>query len=180
MPNRGATTFDRRDLGEQPVSILRLVLVVTTTVVFHSLLFTRLRIANVGPDVFLVLSIVGGLELGVAGGAALGVLAGLAADMTTYLPIGLWAFVGGLLGFVMGLIRERAFTGTLQRPPFLLAFLGVFVGAGLYPALALVVADVSLPSPLRLIKTILVSALWAVVLVIPIRAFVRFTMGTGR
>jgi cell shape-determining protein MreD len=178
MPTRGSSSFDRRDLGERPVPVLRLVLLAATTIVLHSLLFTRLRIANVGPDLFLILSVVGGLELGVAGGAALGVLAGVAADMTTYLPIGLWALVGGVLGFVMGLIRERAFTGTLQRPPFLLAFLGVFVGAGLYPALALVVSDVSLPSPLRLIKTVVISALWAVVLVLPMRALVRFSMGT--
>lgn len=160
--------------------ILRLFFVAGAALAVHSLLFYRLRIAGIGPDVFLVLATIGGLEFGVAGGAALGVLAGLAADMTTHLPVGLWAFVGGLLGFAMGLVRERAFTGTLQRPPLLLVFIGVFFGTSLYPALALVMSDVSLPSPLRLIKMVLIPSLWALALVLPTRRFVRIIMGTSR
>jgi cell shape-determining protein MreD len=180
MMARSASGFERRDFGDHQIPVLRLFLLVLTVVVLHSMLFARVRIANVGPDIFLVLSLVGGLELGVAGGAALGVLAGFAADMTTYLPIGLWAFIGGLLGFVMGLVRERAFTGSLQRPPFLLAFLGVFFGTSMYPALALVVSDVSLPAPLRLIKTVLLTSLWGVALVLPVRSIVRLIMGSSR
>jgi cell shape-determining protein MreD len=180
MIPRSAPGFDRRDFSDHQIPVLRLLLLVVSVVIVHSLLFARVRIASVGPDIFLVLSLVGGLELGVAGGAALGVLAGLAADMTTYLPIGLWAFVGGLLGFVMGLVRERAFTGMLQRPPFLLAFIGVFFGTLLYPALVLVVSDVSLPAPLRLIKTVLLTSIWGVVLVPPVRFLVRLVMGSAR
>jgi cell shape-determining protein MreD len=180
MMTRTAGGIERRDFGDQQIPIARLVLLVVTVFVIHSVLFMRFRIAGVGPDLFLVLSLVGGLELGVAGGAALGVFAGLAADMTTYLPIGLWAFVGGFLGFAMGLVRDRAFTGTLQRPPFLLAFLGCFFGTSLYPGLALVVSDVSLPSPLRIIKTVFLTALWGVVLVLPIRSLVRLIMRSSR
>ncbi len=171
--------FERREFGERPVPILRLLLIAAVGLAVHSTLFYRLRLAGIGPDVFLVLATLGGLELGVAGGAALGVLTGLAADMTTHLPVGLWAFVGGLIGFAMGLVRERAFTGTLQRPPLLLVFVSVLFGTSLYPALALVVSDVSLPSPLRLFKMVLIPSLWSLALVLPLRRFVRLIMGTS-
>lgn len=171
--------FDRREFGERPVPILRLVFLAAVALTLHSTLFYRLRVAGIGPDLFLVLATIGGLELGVAGGAALGVFAGLAADMTTHLPVGLWAFVGGLIGFAMGIVRERAFTGTLQRPPLLLVFVAVFFGTSLYPALALVVNDISLPSPTRLVKMVVIPSLWALALVLPVRRFVRLIMGAS-
>ena len=141
--------FDRGPVRDRQVSILRLVVLVGVVLVLHGLLFTRFRIVGVGPEPFVALAILGGLELGVSGGAALGLVAGFAADMCTITPVGLWAFVGGLLGLAFGLVHERAYSDSLRRPPFALVAIGTVFALVLEPSFAFVVSETPFPSPLR-------------------------------
>lgn len=168
--------FDRGPIRDRPVSIVRLVVLVAVVLVFDALLFVRLRIVGVGPEPFVALAVLGGLELGVSGGAALGLFAGLAADMCTTTPVGLWAFVGGLLGFAFGLVHERAYSDSLRRPPFALVAIGTVFALLLEPSFAFVVSETPFPSPLRLMTILLVTPLWAIVLTFPLRSLLRFVM----
>ena len=174
MANR---SFDRREFGERPVPLFRAAFFVLLVTVLHSLLFRRLRLAGFGPDFFLAASIIGGLELGLTGGAAVGVMAGVAADMFTFRPVGLWTFVCGLAGMVFGMVSERAFTGSLRRPPILLVALGTAAGTVLYPALALLVSNASYGGLPRLMAATGIVSLWSVALVVPLRWMIRILVG---
>lgn len=170
-------SFDRREFGERPLPLFRAAFFVLVVTALHSLLFRRLRIAGFGPDFFLAATLIGGLELGMAGGAAVGVMAGLAADMCTFRPVGLWTFVCGVTGMVSGMVSDRAFTGSLRRPPLLLVALGTAMGTVLYPALALLVSNASYGGVPRLLLGTVVISLWSIPFVLPLRWLVRTLVG---
>jgi cell shape-determining protein MreD len=169
--------FDRGAPADPPVPFLRLVLITAVVLVAHAVLFRRLRVAGVGPESFVALAVIGGLELGVAGGAALGVLAGLAADMCTTTSVGVWALVGGVLGLTMGLVHERAFADSLKRPPFFIVAFATAAAVPLQLAVAFVVDDSPFPAVLRLAWILLIAPLWGIAVTLPIRLVVRSIMG---
>jgi cell shape-determining protein MreD len=169
--------FDRGAPADPPVPFLRLVLVTAIVLVAHATMFRRLRVAGVGPESFVALAVIGGLELGVAGGAALGVLAGLAADMCTTTSVGVWAFVGGLLGLTMGLVHERAFTDSLKRPPYFIVAFTTAVAVPLQRSVAFVVDDSPFPAVLRLAWILLIAPLWGIAITLPIRQVIRLIIG---
>jgi cell shape-determining protein MreD len=169
--------FDRPGASDRPVAIVRLVVAVVSLLVLHGLLFRRLRIGGVGPEFFLALAVLGGVELGVAGGAALGLLAGVAQDMTATTSVGVWAFVGGVVGFAMGLVHERAYTDSLRRPPFVLVAVMTAVALGFGVALGYVIDGAPFPAPVRFARLLVLSALWGVVITLPVRRLLRVIVG---
>lgn len=89
---------------------LRAGLVVLVALVLHTSVFPQLRIADVRPDVMLLLAVLGGLAAGPQVGAIFGFACGLAADLLAQTPVGLAALTFSLVGYGVG-----TFQGVLLR-----------------------------------------------------------------
>ena len=89
---------------------LRAGLVVLIALVLHTAVFPQLRIADVRPDLMLLLAVLGGLAAGPSVGAIFGVSCGLAVDLLAPTPVGLSALTFSLVGYGVG-----TFQGVLLR-----------------------------------------------------------------
>lgn len=89
---------------------LRAGIVVLVALVFHTAVFPQLRVAEVRPDVMLLLAILGGLAAGPQVGAVFGFACGLAVDLILQTPIGISALTFSLIGYGVG-----TFQGVLLR-----------------------------------------------------------------
>lgn len=89
---------------------LRAGLVVLVAIVLHTAVFPQLRIADVRPDVMLLLAVLGGLAAGPQVGAVFGFACGLAVDLLAQTPVGLTALTFSLVGYGVG-----TFQGVLLR-----------------------------------------------------------------
>lgn len=137
--------------------VLRLGFVVLAFLLAETVLAPYVRIAGVGPDLLLVVTVSTGLLYGAREGIATGVYCGLLADLLRGRFLGLGAFSKGLTGYFFGLLSDRIFKDNLLVPILAglagtiidqLAFLifGNAVGQGLqlWPGLYRIVAPLSL------------------------------------
>jgi rod shape-determining protein MreD len=149
---------------ERAVPLARIVLLSATVLVLDVLLFSRFSLFAVRPEPFLLLTIVGALQLGPGGGAMLGCVAGFSADLLSASPLGLWLLVCGVIGLGIGtlalqLATERQLTANIA------SVVGcTVIGLLLYPALAFAVTEQRYPPPLRYLTIIVFAVLWNVVL----------------
>lgn len=156
--------------GEVPV--VRIALVTATVLVLHVALLSHVSVIGVRPEPFVLLAVIGGLELGTEAGALLGFMAGGAADILASTPIGLWALIGTVLAVVVGFVRDKAFSTVRSRMPVGLV-MGTTVMALLsYCALAFVVDEQPVPQARRLLAVLVIASLWNVALTIPFRGLV--------
>lgn len=149
---------------EARVPIARVLLLSVTVLVLHVLLFSRFSLFAVRPEPFLLLTIVGALQLGPSGGALLGCTAGMAADLLSSSPLGLWLIVCGVIGLALGTVRgqinqERQRTATVVSVVSCTAF-----GLLLYPTLSFAVSETRFPPPLRYLTIIVFACFWNVLL----------------
>lgn len=150
--------------SDSGVPTARVVLISFTVMILHVLLFSRFSLFAVRPEPFLLLTIVGALQLGPSGGAFLGCAAGLAADLLSSSPIGLWLLVCGVLGLALGTLRDQL-SQERQRATTIVAVISCTVlGLILYPTLAFAVSEQRFPPPLRYLTIIFFACLWNVLL----------------
>ncbi len=146
------------------VPVARVLLLSVTVLVLHVLLFSRFSLFAVRPEPFLLLTIVGALQLGPSGGALLGGIAGLAADLLSSSPLGLWLIVCGVIGLALGTLRAQL-NQERQRTATIVAVVSCTVlGLLLYPTLSFAVSETRFPPPLRYLTIIVFACLWNVLL----------------
>ncbi len=151
-------------LTDRAVPLGRIVLLSATVLVLHVLFFSRFSLFAVRPEPFLLLTIVGALQLGPSGGAMLGCVAGFSADLLSASPLGLWLLVCGIIGLAIGtlalqLAAERQLTANIA------SVIGcTVIGLLLYPALAFAITEQRYPPPLRYITIIVFAVLWNMLL----------------
>lgn len=150
--------------AETRVPTARLLLLSVTVLVLHVGLFSRFSVFAVRPEPFLLLTIVGALQLGPSGGALLGCSAGLAADLLSSSPLGLWMLVCGVIGLTLGTLRGQL-NQERQRTTTILAVVScTVVGLLLYPTLSFAVSETRYPPPLRFLAIIVIACLWNLLL----------------
>jgi rod shape-determining protein MreD len=150
--------------ADRAVPIGRIVLLSVTVLVVHVLLFSRFSLFSVRPEPFLLLTIVGALQLGPAGGAVLGCVAGFSADLLSASPLGLWLLVCGIIGLGVGTLALQL-AAERQLAANIASVVGCTVmGLLLYPALAFAITEQRYPPPLRYLTIIVFAVLWNVLL----------------
>lgn len=150
--------------ADRTVPVARIVLLSVTVLVLHVLLFSRFSLFAVRPEPFLLLTIVGALQLGPSGGAMLGCVAGFSADLLSSLPLGLWLLVCGVIGLAVGSIGVQLTTDR-RRAATIASVVGcTVIGLIMYPALAFAVSEQRYPPPLRYITIIVLAVLWNLLL----------------
>lgn len=92
---------------------LRAAIVVLVALVLHTAVLPNVRIADVRPDLMLLLAVLGGLAAGPQVGAVFGFACGVAVDLVLQTPLGLSALTFCLIGFAVG-----TFQGVLIRSAF--------------------------------------------------------------
>ena len=118
-------------------TLLRQVLVGLGVVLAQWLVFSKLRIWGVTPDVVLLYVAVMALRYGRVTGAVAGFAAGLASDLLVLGAfVGLGAMVKTLLGFVVGIFRSER--GELLRFDPFTAFVGALVLAAVHNGLMII------------------------------------------
>ena len=106
---------------------VRLFLFLVVIVIIQVTLMPHLRIANVAPDLGLVVAIAVAFNLGPEAGAITGFVVGLGFDLFLSTPLGLNALVYALVGYGVGILQG----GLLRSPrilPSLLALIGGLLG----------------------------------------------------
>ncbi len=150
--------------AETRVPAARVLLLSATVLVLHVMLFSRFSLFAVRPEPFLLLTIVGALQLGPSGGALLGCCAGVAADLLSSSPLGLWMLVCGVIGLALGTLRGQL-NQERQRTTTIVAVVSCTVaGLLVYPTLSFAVSETRYPPPLRFLTIIVFACLWNLVL----------------
>ena len=146
------------------VPAARLVLLSVTVLVLDVMLFSRFSLFAVRPEPFLLLTIVGALQLGPSGGALLGCSAGLAADLLAASPLGLWMLVCGVIGLTLGALRSQLNQERQGTTTVVAVVSCTIVGLLLYLTISFAVSETRFPPPLRFLSIVVFASLWNVVL----------------
>lgn len=149
---------------EPRVPVARVLLLAATVLVLHVLLFSRFSLFAVRPEPFLLLAIVGGLQLGPTGGALLGGVAGIAADLLSSSPLGLWLIVCGTIGLGLGALRDQLSQERQRTTVVIAVVVGTVLGLLLYPALAFATSEQRFPQPLRYSTIVVFACAWNLLL----------------
>lgn len=155
---------------------LRLALVLVMAAVVQAGLLTHLRIADVAPDLLLVVAIAGGLVAGETRGAIGGFCAGLAVDLLTWgRPFGLAVLIFTLVGWACG--RFRTATAYEGGPPNLVvaAVAGVLAVTGYLAGAYLLGAGDVFGGRYAVVAGLV--AVWSALLVLPVSALMRWVWG---
>ncbi len=149
---------------------LRVGLLLFFAILVQTTLGSDLRVADVAPDLMVLITICAGMAGGAEAGAWVGFWAGLATDMfLTATPLGLSALTYCLVGAAVGALRA----GVLQEHKVLIpaaAFVGTAAAVVLFVALGDVLGQSQLLDAGRswLIRVALVEAAWSTVLSLPV------------
>jgi rod shape-determining protein MreD len=153
--------------------IARLVAVMAAAAVLQFAVLSQVRVFGVAPDLFVVLTVLGGLVGGRHTGASTGFAAGLTADLLLPgFPFGLSTLVFTVVGYLAGWYATASVEHSTRGDVL------VSGGGTAFAVLAFVTAarflDDAAPLAGRLPVTVLVMALWSMVLAVPVRAAVRW------
>lgn len=100
---------------------LRAAIVVTLALVIHTSVLPNLRIADVRPDLMLLLAVLGGLAAGPHLGAVFGFACGFALDLLVSTPLGLSALTFCLVGYGVGTFQGVLLRSALWLTPMVAA-----------------------------------------------------------
>jgi len=118
------------------IRALRLCLIAAMIVIVQVAVFPHLRVANVAPDLGLVVALAVGYHEGPEAGAIVGFVTGFGFDLFLETPLGLSALSYALVGYGVGVIES----GLMRSPrvlPIVLGAIGglagglIFVGVGI-------------------------------------------------
>ena len=137
---------------------VRAALVVLFALVLHTAVFPQLRIAEVRPDLMLLLAVLGGLTAGPQVGAVFGFACGLAVDLLLQTPIGLSALTFSLIGYGVGTFQGVLLRSAMWLTPAVAAA-GSAIGVLAFAVLGAVLGQAHLISPTVLTVMALVAVL---------------------
>jgi rod shape-determining protein MreD len=153
----------------------RVALVLLTAAVLERAVFSQLRIGGAAADVLLLLAISAGMVGGPDRGAVIGFFAGLVLDLLVQSPLGLYALVYCVVGYIVG-VAHTAVVRSSRWEPMLLAFLASVVGIGLYVVASFMVGRSGLLNGHLLVVMAVVSVANAVLVPVTNRAL-RWALG---
>jgi rod shape-determining protein MreD len=148
---------------------IRMGLLLLFTVLVQTTLGADMRVAQVAPDLMVLLVILAGLTGGTEAGAWVGFWAGLLYDMfLTTTPVGLSALTYCLIGAAVGALRVSVLQERRALLPFA-AFVGTAASVLLFVAAGDVLGQTQLLAAGRswLIRVMIVESLWNAVLALP-------------
>lgn len=119
---------------------IRMVLLVITTVLMQTSIFSNLKIAGVIPDVVLVAVLGVAYRNGPETGAVFGFAAGLTLDLFLRTPFGLSALAFSLTGYFLGLLQSSMLHTTKWMTP-LLGAVGGLLGNLLFRGVGTIVGQ---------------------------------------
>jgi rod shape-determining protein MreD len=157
-----------------PVSPLgRLVAVMAGAAVLQFAVLSQLRVVGVVPDVLVLLAVLGGLVGGRHTGASTGFAAGITADLLLPgLPFGLSTLVFTVVGYLAGWYATASVDHS-TRADVLVAGIGTVFAVVAFVIAARLLSD-AVPLAGRLPVTLVVMALWSMLLAVPVRAALRW------
>jgi rod shape-determining protein MreD len=150
---------------------LRIALLIVLGVVIQLAFFSELSLLGSTPDILPVLAVALGLLGGGVVGAVCGFALGLLTDSLLLQTLGVSSIVLLAIGYLAGRWRESFDITSALVPPLLTAALTV-LGAAMFAAIQLMLG-VEAPVSLLVLREILVKALLAGLLAIPIYPLVR-------
>ena len=153
---------------------LRIALLIVFGVVLQLSFFAEIELLGSSPDVLPVLAVALGLLGGGVVGAVCGFALGLLTDSLLLQTLGVTSIVLLTVGYLAGRWRESFDITSALVPPLLTAALALF-GATIFAAIQLMLG-VEAPVSLLVVREIIVKALLAGLLAIPIYPFVRFVL----
>ncbi len=109
----------------------RVAFVLLIAAVLERGLFSQLRVGGAAADIMLLMAISAGIVGGADRGAVVGFFAGLFLDLLVQSPLGLYALVYCVVGYVVG-AAHTAVVRTSRWEPVVLAVLASVVGVALY------------------------------------------------
>lgn len=136
----------------------------------------QLRIAGIGPEIFLVIAALAASRNGPEEGAIVGFCAGLAYDCFLSPPFGSAALAGAIAGFVIG--SSHVFFGVVRwyvTPG--LAFLSGLIGGSVLLLVQVLAGNDGLASS-RSLLTVVVAALFDGVTALWVFPLIRFSLGS--
>jgi len=153
---------------------LRVALLILLGVVLQLSFFSEIDLLGSSPDVLPVLAVALGLLGGGVVGAVCGFALGLLTDSLLLQTLGVTSIVLLTVGYLAGRWRESFDITSALVPPLLTGALTLF-GAAMFAAIQLMLG-VEAPVSLLVVREILVKALLAALLAVPIYPFVRFIL----
>lgn len=164
-------------IAHVPVGRLAAAMVAAALVQYAVL--SQLRIVGVGPDVFVLLAVLGGLVGGRQTGAATGFAAGITADLLVQgQPFGLSTLVLTVVGYLAGWYASASVDHS-TRGDILVAGAGTALTMIGYVVVARFAADTVLLSG-RFLPAIGITMLWSMALAVPVRGLVRWVWRDDR
>lgn len=155
--------------------VIRVALVLMTAAILERGLFSQLRIGGAAADMLLLLAISAGMVGGPDRGAVVGFFAGLVLDLLVQSPLGLYALVYCLVGYVVG-VAHTAMVRTSRWEPMILAFLASAAGVVLYVLASFMVGRSGLVNR-HLVTVVLVVSLTNALLVPLTNRAMRWALG---
>lgn len=170
------------EVNPAAASGLRTVAVIVACLLVQAAVGADLRVAAVAPDLLVLAAVCAGLTAGAHQGLVAGFVAGLMSDLyVTGTPVGLSALVLCLVGYGVGVVREN-----VLPEGWLLVPLTALMATAAAVITFLLVGDIVGQAQLvaagrsRLIRVVVVEALWAALLSVPVaRLFAWAARGSG-
>ncbi len=153
---------------------LRIALLIVFGVVLQLSFFSEITLLGSTPDVLTVIAVALGLLGGGVVGAVCGFCLGLLTDSLLLQTLGVSSIVLLSVGYLAGRWRESFDITSSLVPPLLTGALALF-GGTIFAAIQLMLG-VEAPVSLLVMREIVVKALLAALLAIPIYPFVRFVL----
>ena len=148
---------------------LRLPLLLVIVLVLHQSLFTGVRVADVRPEVMLLVAVTAGIVGGPERGAVIGFLCGLLTDLFVQTPLGLSALSFSLVAFAVGTVQSSVIRSAWWIPP-LTAFIASAAGILLYAVLGAIIGRSQFLRPQVVVVAAVIGAVNAVLAPLAVRA----------
>lgn len=148
---------------------LRLPLLLVIVLVLHQSLFAGVRVAEVRPEVMLLVAVTAGIVGGPERGAVIGFLCGLLTDLFVQTPLGLSALSFSLVAFAVGTVQSSVIRSAWWIPP-VTAFIASAAGILLYAVLGAIIGRSQFLRPQVVVVAAVIGAVNAVLAPLAVRA----------
>jgi rod shape-determining protein MreD len=154
---------------------VRLALVLAGILVLQAVVVDALPVFGARLDLWIVVTVAGGLAAGPDRGAAIGFVCGMIFDLTQNGPIGLGALLFTIAGYLVGSV-QRSVVGPARWVPVMAATLTALATMTAYVVLGVLLGETAWLTT-RVIPVILVVCLGAAVLTTPLVRIMAWTEG---